>query len=123
MDLQRAIEGLKHSASEELRIVGFARFRNFGRRVEYDEGRGVAVLYGGEYNSPCTDNYEDTWEYDGNDWKEVATNPRPPARFGSVMAYDIRRKVTLLHGGSGCAVHGDTWEFDGKGWLLRHRLE
>ncbi|MCG3125618.1 MAG: hypothetical protein CHACPFDD_00443 [Phycisphaerae bacterium] len=43
----------------------------------------------------------------------------PSARAGHAMAFDIRRGVTVLFGGSDVGLSGETWEWDGSAWTLR----
>jgi hypothetical protein len=65
----------------------------------------------------------DTWEWDGEFWTQVAdTGPSP--RYMHAMAYDGVRQRVLLYGGLLGEVDnhgtlrgtGDTWEWDGSDW-------
>lgn len=85
--------------------------------LAYDGVRHQVVLFGG-YNG--TGYLQDTWVWDGSSWKEVtppSPSPSPSARSGHAMAYDSKRGVVVLYGGSaGGAPIDDTWEWDGSRW-------
>jgi cysteine-rich repeat protein len=83
----------------------------------FDDHRRKTVLFGGELKPVDLTRVFDaeTWEFDG-DWKKIATVGAPTPRSGHAMAYDARRKKTVLFGGSSDGdrggARGDTWEFD-----------
>jgi len=54
-------------------------------------------------------------------WIRVATDG-PEPRHGTAVAYDSRRRVTVLFGGEGDALYDDTWEWDGESWT-RHETK
>lgn len=83
----------------------------------YDIGRGRTVLFGGG-RAVGTVVFNDTWEWDGNDWHRVTSPVSPPARWAHGMAYDQTRQRTILFGGltGTTEAYGDTWEFDGTTW-------
>lgn len=94
-----------------LPISGTLPSARTGARMVYDPARSVAVLYGGA--DPMTGNqFNDSWEFNGVVWAQVATNPQP-ARMGSGIAMDSTRRKVVLFGGmdSNFAVLGDTWEY------------
>jgi len=96
-------------------------------RIVYDEKRQVMVLFGGlervssgsqEGSGPV-----DTWEFDGTQWHQVATNGPPGARQFPVMGYDpMREAVILCSGGQYNIVStnhlyfDDVWEWNGSAW-------
>lgn len=87
----------------------------------YDERRGVIVLFGGtvapSFASPRYLN--DTWEFDGNTWRQVVPGGSLPAPRFCELTYDSARGVVVLFGGSGDTApysYRDTWEFDGVAW-------
>ena len=86
----------------------------------YDFDRQVVVMFGG-WDITTATALSDTWEYDGNDWTQVATAASPtPARTCFGMVYDPLRQRTILHGGSDynfTVDYDDTWEFDGTTWV------
>ena len=90
------------------------------RLLAYDTARAVAVTFGGAFN--CSDNRNgtnETWEYDGADWRRVVTPHSPPPRYYGGMVYDSHRNVMVLFGGEGGysgPVYSDTWEYDGTDW-------
>ncbi len=73
----------------------------------YDSARGVTVLYGGQ----STSGGDDTWEWNGSAWTQLAISG-PGQRFFHSMAFDTARGVTVFFGGRSSAqvFHGDTWE-------------
>jgi hypothetical protein len=87
----------------------------------FDSARGRVVVFGGDPPSGGAE-FDDTWEWDGTAWEQVAVDgPRPGIRSGHSMVYDASRGVTVLFGGiywpnSGYKLLGDTWEWDGKAW-------
>lgn len=86
--------------------------------VAFDERRGVVVLFGGMGGWPPPYDKDDTWEFDGTTWTQVASGG-PPRRMQHAMAFDSRRGVTVMFGGyatySSWALD-DTWEWDGATW-------
>jgi len=60
----------------------------------------------------------DTWEWDGEVWREVTPDRSPPGRTGHVLVYDQDRQRVVLFGGQGTqGLLGDTWEWDGQRWV------
>ncbi len=73
--------------------------------MTYDEQRGVIILFGG---SP---GLSDEWTWNGSNWAQQA-GPRPTARMGTSMAFDVSNTAPLLFGGittSTGTTLGDTW--------------
>ena len=88
--------------------------------MAYDSARGVAVLFGGTQWPPNEVYFDDTWEWDGTTWSEIAVSG-PSLRNNHAMAYDSARGVTVLFGGWNNVdnyAYGDTWEWDGTTWTL-----
>jgi hypothetical protein len=90
--------------------------------MAYDPGRGRTVLFGGEDtsgNGSYLQPLEDTWEWDGTAWVQVAS-AGPGERAFHAMAHDSRRGRTVLFGGSVYSPVPDaeltTWEWDGATW-------
>ena len=51
-------------------------------------------------------------------WTKKNPSNSPSPRFGHTMAYDTKRKVTVLFGGNGgTRYYSDTWEWDGIDWV------
>jgi hypothetical protein len=89
--------------------------------LAYDTKRSVAVLFGGtsQWNPEAGWNsLNDTWEWDGNDWLEVHPENSPASRYAAAAAFDEKRGVTVLFGGTSQdgRFHSDTWEWDGIDW-------
>lgn len=90
----------------------------------FDPVRKVVVLFGGFSRLLDEDvgfYLNDTWEYDGVSWTKVETLISPSPRSGHAMAYDEKRGLVVLFGGSleGSSSLNDTWEYDGVSWQLR----
>ena len=92
-----------------------------------DSARGVTVLFGG-FGTAEFGALGDTWELDADGWTLRHTydpqrpDETPEPRQAAAMAYDSRRGVTVLFGGTDGAQQaalGDTWEFDGLSWTRR----
>ena len=89
----------------------------------YDTERNKAILFGGVVENSANNwtKVGDTWEWDGNKWTQVGLGPQvttPPARSAGAIAYDSKRKVIVLFGGSdnlGKRLN-DTWIWDGNIW-------
>lgn len=64
----------------------------------------------------------ETWEWDGSTWLRAGVNGPPLRRYDHAMAYDAKRKVTILFGGTASADGAnpgfptDTWTWDGTAW-------
>ena len=97
----------------------------YAASMAFDEKRGVSVLFGGLQPDPTGQSifYDDTWEWDGKDWLQLAPSQRPPARQDASMFFDPARGTTVVYGGyyldanTQTAVFlDDAWEWDGKNW-------
>ena len=90
--------------------------------MAYDEVRRRTVLFGGLIGTlPSGHGANDTWEWDGTTWTDVATPHAPPARFGHSLTWDAARGRIVLFGGSTDqrSLLADTWEYDGRDWTRR----
>ena len=92
--------------------------------MAFDPVRRKVILFGG---STATDGVtakvlNDLWEWDGRDWKQIATPVAPKPRMGASMATCRTRNRVVLFGGSdrwaliGLVPMGETWEWDGSQW-------
>jgi len=92
--------------------------------MTYDSMREVTVLFGGmgpDYGqvAHCCP-LSDTWEWDGVSWTAQEVQG-PSARWRHSLAYDERRRVTVLFGGAEGPDYNslplnDTWQWDGIEW-------
>ena len=83
----------------------------------YDSHRQVAVLFGGDNTGSARLN--DTWEYDGTNWRQVSPSQSPPGRVNidQTLVYDSSRRRVVLFGGLGSSSYlSDTWEYDSTTW-------
>jgi len=86
----------------------------------YDSARQVSLLFGGgrPAEPPDSPDLGDTWQWDGQDWTQLA-NSGPIPRSHHAMAFDSSRNRTVLFGGTAQGQNSpllDTWEFDGQEW-------
>ncbi len=88
--------------------------------MAFDQARSQVVLFGGaQYNGTNVQFLADTWVWNGSSWAQRAV-AGPPAISGHAMAFDTRRAVTVMVGGSGPAgPNTNTWEWDGSAWAQR----
>jgi hypothetical protein len=108
--------------------VGSRPSYRIGSGLSYDARRGRTVLFGG--HDSIDDVVDcDTWEWDGNVWREILpctmltngspSDPLQPTPRGQhAQAYDRRRQRTVILGGStesGTTLE-DMWEYDGQRW-------
>jgi hypothetical protein len=83
----------------------------------FDSLRKKTVCFGGlARGADPRSAFGDTWEWDGQDWTQMA-DTGPVARSFHAMAYDSDRGRTVLFGGQ---IPGDflndTWDWDGTEW-------
>lgn len=83
--------------------------------MTYDTRRQVTILFGGLTKDGLSN---ETWEYDGNQWRQIETPETPTPRGNSVMAYDPILNKTVLYGGGDDLWLEETWEYDGQTWQL-----
>jgi len=100
-----------------------------GHAMVFDTQRNVVVLFGGENlqlpGQFTFKQYEDTWEFDGNNWTQRSPANHPVRRVRHSMAWDGARQVTVLFGGTRppdsdpftIDEYNDTWEWNGTDWV------
>ncbi len=91
---------------------GLPAVSGFG--LAYDAARQRVVAFGGE--GECGPLCANTWEYDGERWREVHPPHSPAGRRLHAMAHDSHRQQVVLYGGEALALFGDTWRYDGTDW-------
>lgn len=89
--------------------------------LAYDSQRSVAVLFGGTSQwtqATGWNSINDTWEWNGNDWIEAHPEHSPATRYAATAAFDEKRGVIVLFGGTSQdgQYYGDTWVWDGVDW-------
>lgn len=92
-----------------------------GGSMVYDDARGEAVLFGGNRLGGLTADIrtsDDTWLFDGSEWRQHTGSPRPSPRWEAAMGYDPIRRRVVLYGGQqdDSTLLDDTWEWDGARW-------
>lgn len=84
----------------------------------HDTGRATTVLFGGLDPTAGT-LANDTWEYDGSDWRQAAPPMPPTARYRCAADYDSRRQRIVVYGGyDGQQVLTQTLEYGGEDWTV-----
>ena len=81
--------------------------------MAFDGTRRRTVLFGGRNHTGLLG---DTWEWDGENWTQVADSG-PARRHGHAMAFDPNRQRIVLFGGDANGRLNDTWEWDGNEWV------
>ncbi len=86
--------------------------------MAYDLARGKTVMFGGWNYFLGRTLYNDTWEWDGTNWKQITTPNSPSIRDGHEMCFDhARGNIVMFGGGRESATRlGDTWVYDGLDW-------
>lgn len=101
-----------------------------GANFAYDASSSELVLFGGETNacSPYQDCpldllLDDTWTWDGSNWKQQQPAQSPSPRTWSAMGYSAATSQLVLFGGEPCptasnpyAECNDTWAWSGGSW-------
>jgi hypothetical protein len=87
--------------------------------ITYDSIRKRVVLFGGRRAGERWIN-GDTWEFDGNEWREADTTG-PAPRSGAQMVFDSRLKQIILFGGNPVIAkeknyNGPMWSRNGEHW-------
>jgi hypothetical protein len=107
---------LRITAAQEAATVTPGPRANHG--MTYDEHSGLVLMFGG-MNAHAR--LGDFWAWDGRLW-HMLSNGGPAPRDAAVLAYDSKRRRTILFGGRGTSesspalVLDDTWEWDGVAW-------
>jgi hypothetical protein len=87
-----------------------------GHAATFDPRRGVTVLFGGFPSGGAATDTE-TWEFDGADWREVATATSPTTAVFPALVFHRAHGIAVLTGAIGSASAPlATWVFDGTDW-------
>ena len=63
---------------------------------------------------------QETWEWDGTDWRRLYPKNSPPALCAYGLVTDLpRRRIVLFGGGNASGRKNQTWEWDGTNWAQR----
>lgn len=91
--------------------------------MAYDLANQALVLFGGtptttSQSTPPGDFLNDTWVFDGTNWKQLFPAVSPRARANVLMSYDQATGQDIIFGGVGTdgSSLGDTWAWDGATW-------
>jgi hypothetical protein len=81
-----------------------------GDAMPYDAALGVVVLFGGCVDSIWEDTTNETWIWNGTNWKQIYPATLPPNRYLFGMDYDpVHHDVLMFGGYSSTVVRADTW--------------
>jgi hypothetical protein len=88
-----------------------------GARAAFDPRSQSILLFGGAEVSATVRHHGDLWSWDGTSWTQLP-DLGPPPRLHAALAFDPRRNVLVLTGGSNAPakILPDTWEHDGNSW-------
>jgi hypothetical protein len=87
-----------------------------GHAMAFDAARKQLVLFGGS-SGITSKPLNDTWLWNGTDWKRATPAHSPPARLWHSMAYDpVHKQVILFGGDAGSEFLNDTWLWNGTDW-------
>jgi hypothetical protein len=85
--------------------------------IAYDAAHSKIVLFGGCRDYGCVDRLNDTWTWDGSNWKQESPSVSPSARNRAAMAYNQATSSIILFGGATTnGVVSDTWAWSGQNW-------
>jgi hypothetical protein len=97
----------------------------YGAQVAVDPRTGRAILFGGiRLDIETTEEREiqrqvyadDTWEWDGTTWRQLAPSSNATPRENGALFYDpSTEKMTLFAGWAGY-YHSDLWTFEENAW-------
>ena len=95
--------------------------KRFHHGLAYSTAQSAVIMFGGEIRNENPDRpLNKTWSFTGGIWNQKNTPMAPPERAIFAMAYDKKREVTVIFGGSkSVGDRGDTWEFDGTNWTQK----
>ena len=79
----------------------------------YDHKRRQVLMFGGQTHGSILD---DTWVWNGQQWRHLASDTHPTARTSAAMAYDDRSAQFVLFGGDLNSTN--TWIWNELGWSV-----
>jgi len=81
--------------------------------MAYDNAQSETVIYGGMFSSVNYVPENDTWVWDGFNWKKSLSQANPPAGAGGAMAYDSARSQAVLSLWTSPGTVTGTWTWNG----------
>lgn len=94
----------------------------YGAQIATDRRAGKTVLFGGLKVETGSDSIahqvyaNDTWEWDGSTWRQIATTAAPSARENAAMAFDPSMNQIVLFGGWAGYYLSDIWTYENGVW-------
>jgi len=85
--------------------------------MAYEASASRTILFGGVHWGDYLKAFNDTWEWGGDGWVQLADTGPSPRQFAR-LAFDADRQVIVLFGGATASFSWvfDTWEWDGSAW-------
>jgi len=84
--------------------------------MAYDTLRDKVIMYGGLSPSPDFIPLNDTWEFDGVEWRQMQTRSSPPAGGVAAMAFHQATGLMIMVRDGTPSADLETWSFDGVSW-------
>jgi hypothetical protein len=111
------------NGAEWTQVADIGPSGRYGPCMAYDTVRQRTVLFGGDALEPTPGFSNETWEWDGTEWRQIE-DTGPPGRGYAAMVFDRERECLVLFGGySGGGLLGDTWEWGTEtGWVKRQDI-
>lgn len=126
-----ARDGVDSPGGRSVEVVGAASWRNVrvGQGPDgylgfaaagFDPRRSRLVTFGGlRGTEPGVS--DQTWEWNGSDWRQQQpidpeSDGNPEGRLGAAFAFEPRRRVLVLAGGTSTSVLSDVWAWNGRSW-------
>jgi hypothetical protein len=113
------------NGSEWTQVADIGPAPRYGCAMTYDTVRHRVVLFGGYSYLPQPTYFDDTWEWDGTEWTQIA-DTGPSGRGLLPMVFDSSRECLVLFGGHSGLPTGwrsDTWEWsEDTGWVERQDM-
>ena len=83
--------------------------------VGYYDSRLERVVLVGAVGDPRAGDADSVWSWSGRQW-EVVSRTGPPGRVNAGAAFDIRRGIAIVAGGSRKGADGAAWQIVGDSW-------
>ncbi len=123
MSLVKVVAGLRVAVALGAMVAGAAAQgagpgARYSHHMAYDSVRGKVVLFGGT-QQPGSVGLQDTWEWDGRMWNQLAPTASPLPTWAGAMCFDAQRGECILFGGYSNSAGADlntTWAWDGLAW-------
>lgn len=79
--------------------------------MAYDNVQKTVLLYGG-WNQSTGEFFNDTWEWNGDDWVELPRSDVPQTAAHTLVNFSAENKVIAMP----ASEYGNTWQWNGEMW-------